>query len=326
MGSGYVGPPNSESAGGDDAIDSTEELAQMDGESDQDYSVRILRIFERIMGNNREAMQQFFEILSNGDKNKAAYMMEILEKNLDQLKKQSKAKGLKIFMKILSVIAIVLAALVVLINPTPFAVAMLLISLAMFVEPMIADAAGYDSLVNSAFKELFEVFKDMGMPVWAAAILMAVLVVVLVLVSAYGLAALGKLLAETGGKIFQGLSTLAATGSGTAANAAGTTTKAAETLMKVLNDLMTWLKSFVTENVKNIVFAADMVSLTASTGLELGQGILKFDVSKSQVEIDKLMAFVDMIVQSMDLTREDAIAFKKMINEYLTRIESMDLV
>lgn len=325
MGAGSVTPASSDTTS-DDAVDSAEELSPLEGESPEDHGVRILRILQKIMQANAEAMEQFFVILSNGDKNKAAYMMEVLNKNLEQLEKQEKSKGLNIFLKILSVVALVLAALVVLINPTPFAVAMLLISIAMFMEPMVADAAGYESLVGKAFKEIFEVFKDMGMPVWAAAILMAVLVIVLVIVSAYGLAALGKLLAEFGGKAFQMLSTVAATGSTTAANAAGSATKAAETVAKIINDLMTWLKSFVTDNIKNIIFAADMVSLTASSGAELAQGVLKFQVTESQVEMDKLQAFVDMIVNSLDLTREDAIEFKKLIYGYLEQIERMKLV
>lgn len=321
-----VGPLSAEDAGGDDTVDSTEELLPNEGESPEDYGIRILRILQQIMKNNSEAMQQFFEILSNGDKNKAAYMMEILDKNLEQLEKQERSKGLKIFLKILSVVALLLSVLVVLINPTPFAVAMLMVSIALFMEPVVAEAAGYESLVGQAFKALFEIFKDMGMPMWAAAILMAVVVIVLVLVSAYGVAALGKLLADFGGKSFRMLSTTTAAGGTTTATAAGSATKAAEAAFKLLNDMLLWLKSFATENVKNIVFAADMTTMTATNAGEAAHSFLRHDVAKSQVDIDKLMAFVDMIIQSLDLTREDAIEFKRLIYECLEQIERMDLV
>lgn len=322
-----IGSASPDEVGGDDVLDSLDELSPSGGESPEDYGVRILKILQQIMDNNAEAMQQFFEILSNGDKNKAAYMMEVLEKNLDQLKKQDRAKGLKIFMKILSVFALIISALVVLINPTPFAVAMLVISIALFMEPMVAEAAGYESLLGRAFKEVFKIFKEMGMPVWAAAILMAVLVIVLVVVSAYGLAALGKLLANFGGKAFQMLSTTAATTAGTTtANVAGAATRTAEAAYKLITDMLVWLKSFVTENVKNLIFAADMTALTASNTAELTHGLMRYQVAESQVEIDKLMGLVDMIVQSLDLTREDAIEFKKLIYGYLEQIERMKLV
>ena len=108
-----IGSTSPDEVGGDDAIDSMDELSPSDGESPEDYGVRILKILQKIMDDNAEAMQQFFEILSNGDKNKAAYMMEVLEKNLEQLQKQDKSKGLKIFLKILSVVALVISALVV---------------------------------------------------------------------------------------------------------------------------------------------------------------------------------------------------------------------
>ncbi len=228
----------------DGSIDSTVEVGATGEAGSEEYAAKILRIMLWMMENNREAMKNFFEVLSDGDKNKAAYMMEVLEKNLEQLKKQERMKGLKIFLKILGVFALILSAIMVLINPTPFAVAMLVIAVAMFLEPMIANATGNESLVGQAFKEIFNVLKDMGLPVWAAAIIMAVVVVAIMVLTAMGAAALGRVMADVGSKFVQMLrgTSAANVAAGQGAGVSGAVVKAVDVSAKAIDDFLLALK------------------------------------------------------------------------------------
>jgi len=312
----------------DGSIDSTDEVGATGEAGSEEYAAKILRIMLWMMENNRDAMKNFFEVLADGDKNKAAHMMEVLEKNLEQLKKQERMKGLKIFLKILGVFALILSAIMVLINPTPFAVAMLVIAVTMFLEPMIANATGNESLVGQAFKEIFNVLKDMGLPVWAAAIIMAVVVVAIMVLTAMGAAALGRVMADVGSKFVQMLrgTSAANVAAGQGAGVSGAVVKAVDVSAKAIDDFLLALKNFVTENMRKIVFAADMTSLAGMNAGELTNGVLKYQVSTSQVSIDKLMAFIDLVTQGLDLSREDAISFKKLISDYVKQIEKMNLV
>lgn len=319
------------SSGASDSTDSVDELDKLDplegGDEDQ-YAAKLIRILLWMVKSNEEALVQFFKILADGDKNKADEMIAMLQENLKQLKKQEKMKGLKVFLKILSVFALIISSLMVLVNPTPIGIAMLVVAIGMFLEPMVSKAAGKESLVNMAFKELFSALKELGMPVWAVAILMAVIVVAMVTVCAYGLVGVGKVIAEMAGKAMEGLksvaaSSVAATGVG---GASGAAVKAVDTVTKLMNDMMTWVKNFITPNIKRLVAAADMTSLTATNSAELANGILKYEVTDSQVTIDKMQALIDTIVEGLDLTRNDAMELKRMIVEYVAQLERMELV
>lgn len=319
---------SSSASGGVDSTEEIDELDSLEGSGEDQYAERLIKVLLWMVQTNQESLEQFFKILADGDKNKADEMLNMLQENLKQLKKQEKMKGLKVFLKILSIFALVIASLMVLVNPTPIGIAMLVVAIGMFLEPMVSKAAGKESLINMAFKELFNALKELGMPVWMVAILMAVIVVAMVTVCAYGLVGVGKVVAELAGKAMQGLKAAAASSvaAGGTSGTSGAVVKSVESVTKMMDDMMAWIKNFITPNIKRLVAAADVTSLTAMNSGELAQGILKYQVTESQVSIDKMMALIDMIVEGLDLTRSDAAELKRMILEYVEQLERMELV
>jgi hypothetical protein len=109
-----------------------------------------------------------------------------LKKIKEEVEASHKAEKAGIFSKIMQIFSIMVSAIAMLIVPSPLTVALFIVTLAMTVEPMIADLAGYESLTGQLMESLTGLIdklpiSDVGKAVLNAIIIIAVFVAVVLI-------------------------------------------------------------------------------------------------------------------------------------------------
>lgn len=159
---------------------------------DSALSCKVVEEFGEFLVTNmtlaREAVQHFVDGMKGAEKAKAEMVLHQIDDYIKQLHKAAKLKGLRAFLKILGPLGLALAALAAVICPSPMTIALLVVCLVMFLEPMISKATGHDSLIEKGIGELFKKLME-AMPPAAAGVLAAVVVLVLVVACTAALAA-----------------------------------------------------------------------------------------------------------------------------------------
>lgn len=98
--------------------------------------------------------------MSDAEKQRAQEVQKQVDDYIQQLEQAKKMEALSTFLKILGPIFLIIAVLIVAICPSPMSVALLMVALAIFIEPYIAKAAGYHSIVEQAMDAFMKPFID----------------------------------------------------------------------------------------------------------------------------------------------------------------------
>jgi hypothetical protein len=245
----------------------------------QDPLILLEELFELSLGITKETslkidknMQELLEglakIIEVVSKNKVEEIKKELDAFVKKLEKQKKGSVLQKFLKALGVLALALAAVSTVVNPTPASAVLLALTFAMVLEPMISGAAGSKSVVESGMQKLIQALSD-KIGTTAGAICSALLVCMLAFVLCS---------AATG---------LAARFAATAANSAS---------KSVLTKLFDFLN--VIRNDKNTLNNFHAIFNSAEAGVLLAQGVLQMELAKVRLDIAKY-------VQQGDLSRAD---------------------
>jgi hypothetical protein len=249
-----------------------------------DFYENLADVFIEGLKNARDTLEHVASSLQGADRNKVLYLKQQIDNFLERLEKQKKAGILGKIFKALGIIGVILAALIACVVPTPVTIALFVLTLVMFIEPMVA---GDKSVIQKGMSELMkgmtEVFGQAG------GIAMAVLIFVVVAVASAALAARG----------------LSAMGSAVT-NASSRLSKLIEKLPEFLRNLCTM--DLTPTQVAALVHFLEAVeaSLSMARGsVQIPMGVLNLEVAKllHAFEVDGAMA--EFITNMMSLMEND---------------------
>ncbi|QJR28347.1 type III secretion system translocon subunit SctE [Limnobacter profundi] len=247
----------------------------------------------------RETLTYMMEGLEGTERAKVAYIRDQVDKFIEQLKK-SKAGGIlgKIF-KALGIIGLILAALVACLVPTPMTVAVFAVALVMVMEPLLAEAGGYDSLIQKGMGAMMKGLTDVFGPIGGAIVGAIILVVLIVLVTA-----------------------AAASGLSMAGSALSSSTS---TAAQMLRQLPTFLQGIITGELTaaqqaallRFLEATEACITAAQGGLQVGMGVLQYEVAKLMHAFNIDQAFIDLINQLLESVGQDIASYQEAINRLI---------
>ena len=162
--------------------------ANYSDQSDESIYEMLANYMTNALENTRGTLSAFIEGLSGAEKAKVAKVKEQVEDYLEKLDQSRKANGLQKFFKALGILGFILAIVAAVFVPTPMTIGLLVVATAMFLEPLISNAAGSESILESGMKAMFEALNDAVGPV-GAAILASVIMLAVALLAASAVAA-----------------------------------------------------------------------------------------------------------------------------------------
>lgn len=223
-----------------------------------------------------------------------AYLDEALDEYIKQLQKQRKSSGLQKFLKALGPIGMVIAAVAAFIAPSPLTIALLVVAVAMFLEPMISKAAGAESLIEQGMEEIFKGLKDTLGPV-AAAVVAALLLILIVILATVAIAA--------------GL-TAASAATSTSTASAGATAQALTQFMKELPKLLgqaftSSLDPAKTQQLQLFLEFAQGVILAVQAGIQIDVALINFEIAKLMRAFGVEQAVIDEWTKIIELVSKD---------------------
>lgn len=131
----------------------------------------------------RDTITSFLDTMKKAERAKAEKTIEQINDYLEQLKKSKEAGGLAKFFNALGALGVALAMISAVLVPSPMTIAILVVTMAMFLEPMISSAAGQESIIAQGMGELIQALSETMDPAAAAALSAIVMLVVVLLVT-----------------------------------------------------------------------------------------------------------------------------------------------
>ena len=247
----------------------------------------------------RETLTGIMEGLEGTERAKVSYIRDQVDKFIEQLKKSKSAGVLGKVFKALGIVGLILSALVACIIPTPMTVAIFAVALVMVMEPLIAEAGGYDSVIQKGMSEMMKglssVFGNVGGAI-VGAILILVMMLLVTSAAASGLAMIGTSLAQS-------------------------TSAAAQFLRQLPNFLQGMLTGELTMSQQAALLrfleATESCITAAQGGLQVGMGMLKMEVAKLMHAFELDQASIDLINHLLESVGQDAAAYQSEINNQL---------
>lgn len=242
----------------------------------------------------RDTISVYLDGLSGAERAKAEHAIKQMDEYIKQLEKQRKSSGLQKFLKALGPIGLVIAALAAFIAPSPLTIALLVVAVAMFLEPMISKAAGAESLIEQGMGEIFNGLKDVLGPI-AAAIVAALLLLIIIILATVAVAA--------------GIAVASAATSTTTASA-GATAQTLAQFMKELPKLMgqaftSSLDPAKTQQLQLFLEFAQSAILAAQAGIQIDMAIINFEVAKLMRAFGLEQAVIDEWSKIIELVSKD---------------------
>ncbi|WP_334118545.1 type III secretion system translocon subunit SctE [Limnobacter sp.] len=247
----------------------------------------------------RDTLTELMKGLEGTERNKVSYIRDQVDKFIEQLKKSKKGGILGKIFKALGIVGLILAALVACLVPTPMTIAVFAVALVMVMEPLLAEAAGHDSLIQKGMGEMMKGLSEVFGPI-GGAIVGAIIILVLVLA----------------------ITAAAAGGISAAGSAIGQSTSATAQFLRQLPAL---LKNFITGELTVAQQGAILRFLEAmEAAITMAQGGLQFEMGRLQLEIANLMhafnidqAFIDLINNLLLSIGQDISAYQEQIQRLL---------
>jgi hypothetical protein len=239
----------------------------------------------------RDTVATYLEGLSGAERARAEHAIKQMNEYIEKLEKQRKSSGLQKFLKALGPIGLIIAAIAAFIAPSPMTIALLVVAVALFLEPMISKAAGAQSIVEQGMGEIFKGLSEVMGPV-AAAVIAAVLLLVIVIFATAAVAA--------GLALFNATATTAST--------------AMQAILQYLKDLpklimqafTTTLDPAKTQKLQTFLEFAQSTILAAQAGIQVDMATINFEIAKlmrsfgiEQAVIDQWMKIIEMVSKDM---------------------------
>jgi len=252
-----------------------------------EHMVRTLRLV-------RDTISAYLDGLTGAERAKAEHAIKQMDEYIKQLQKQRKSSGLQKFLKALGPIGMVIAAVAAFIAPSPLTIALLVVAVAMFLEPMISKAAGAESLIEQGMEEIFKGLKDTLGPV-AAAVVAALLLILIVILATVAIAA--------------GL-TAASAATSTSTASAGATAQALTQFMKELPKLLgqaftSSLDPAKTQQLQLFLEFAQGVILAVQAGIQIDVALINFEIAKLMRAFGVEQAVIDEWTKIIELVSKD---------------------
>lgn len=143
----------------------------------------------------RDVIGSYLVGLEGAERAKVEKVKQQIEDYLEQLRKAKAMSGLAKFFKALGALGVALAMITAILIPTPMTIAILAVTLVMFLEPLISEAAGSESFIEKGMGAMFEALSDALGPIGAIVVgtlLMIAIVVVCTALMAGGLSAMSS--------------------------------------------------------------------------------------------------------------------------------------
>ncbi|WP_370263595.1 type III secretion system translocon subunit SctE [Limnobacter sp.] len=260
--------------------------------------------------NMRDSLSQHIEGLSGAERQKAAQIREQVDKYIKEIEKQKRKGPMEKFMKVFAPILTAFSIMVAVVVPTPMTIAMAVMAVTMFLEPLISKAAGKESMIDQFMGKVIQELSK-HLPPAVAAVITAVVVTVAILLitrgAASGISALGKAVGGPGASAATSAASHAAAVSGsTTSGTAGAAGAAGGTSRSFLQSLggnlgitpqHSGFDAFakITEYIETLLYMG-------KAGMDIDIAVLNFQLAKAlkaygieQAYIEELTTIINMI-------------------------------
>lgn len=237
--------------------------------------------------NARETLNNYVKGLEGAEKAKYEKISKQVDDYLEQLAKSKKLSGLQKFFKALGGLGMLLAVITAVLVPTPMTIALLVVTTAMFMESLISEAAGSESLIEKGMGELFKAMSDALGPVGAA--VMASLI--MVTVAAALTAALGA-----------GMSMLASSTNSMVQSVRSFIQEIPKAIMRFFKSELTPEQS---QTLRRFLEVTQSAVLIAQSGVQFDMATISFELAKLVREYDIDQALIDGWMNTIRILSSD---------------------
>lgn len=249
-----------------------------------------------------EKMSDFAGILERAEGEKLNRIKKHLDEFIAHLEKAKKAEKLGGILKALGFLGLILAAIMTVLTPSPMSIALLVVAIAMAFEPLLAEAAGSESLIQKTMsglaKALSEALGEVGGMIATMLIVMAAMVVMSVGAGA-------------------GISALSNAVAGGASRMAAATQTVTSAFRNLFSDLALTERQVLA--LRKFMGAIEGSVLLAMSGVQTGQGVARFQAAELFKEVAVEKAAIDWWTAMLDLLDAD-IATQR---EFWTEVDLM---
>jgi hypothetical protein len=239
----------------------------------------------------RDTIETYMEGTQGAERAKLGAVKKQIEDYIASLEAAKKAGSLAKVLGALGKIGVALAFVCAVVAPSPMTIGLLVVSLAMMLEPMISDAAGEKSLIESGMGEMFSWLNDQ--------------------------------VGSTGAIVLMSLAMLAIVVASTAAVSAGVSAAgaAASSVMQALRNFVTTFTLPMIGTIQQSPKLVQFLELLQST-MMLAQGGVQIDMAILQLKAAELMkdsevgqAVIDALVQMIKMAQQGTYDYKMLYDQ-----------
>lgn len=239
----------------------------------------------------RDTIETYMEGTQGAERAKLGAVKKQIEDYIASLEAAKKAGSLAKVLGALGKIGVALAFVCAIVAPSPMTIGLLVVSLAMMLEPMISDAAGEKSLIESGMGEMFSWLNDQ-VGSTAAIVLMSLAMLAIVVASTAAVSA--------------------------GVSAAGA---AASSVMQALRNFVTTFTLPMVGTIQQSPKLVQFLELLQST-MMLAQGGVQIDMAILQLKAAELMkdsevgqAVIDALVQMIKMAQQGTYDYKMLYDQ-----------
>lgn len=261
------------------------DIPEVEGRSLDEMLRSLLTEFREL---SDEKLSDFAGILERAEGEKLNRIKKHLDEYIAHMEKAKKAEKLGGILKALGFLGLILAAIMTVLTPSPMSLALLVVAIAMAFEPLLAEAAGSESIIQKSMsalaKALGDKFGEVGGMIAAMLVVMASMVALSVGVGA-GVSAIGSSMANTTGRM---------------ATATQSITGAFRNLFSDMN-----LTERQVMALRKFMGAIESSVLAAMAGVQAGQGVVRFQAAELFKDVAIEKAAIDWWTAMLDLLESD---------------------
>lgn len=277
----YIEPAEAPVTNGVQGGDTYEILAE--------HQIQILKLV-------RQTMESYLDSLGAAEKTRAEHAIKQMNDYIKKLEHERKTSGLRAFLKALGPIGLVIAAIAVVIAPSPMTVAMLMVAVMLTIEPLISKAAGAESIIEKGMGAIFEGLSEVMGPI-AAAVVAAILLIIIAVVAT---AAIGA-----GISMFTSSASLA-----TMEAIAQFAKELPKLLQKAFTSSLDPAKS---QKLQAIFEFSQSVILAAQAGVQIDMALINFEIAKMMHAFELEQAVIDHWLKIIEMVSKDLNGAQEML-------------
>lgn len=256
--------------------------------------------------NIRDSLSDHLEGLSGAERQKAAQIREQVDKYINEIEKQKRKGPMEKFMKVFAPLLTAFSLMIAVVVPTPMTIAMAVVAVTMFLEPLISKAAGDESLIEQGIGKMVQELSKHMPPALAAVVTGIVVTVAVVLITrglASGFSAIGSAVGGPGASAATGTASQAAASTAATASATGTAGSTSRSLIQTMASSLgitpqhSRFEAFakITEYIETMLYMA-------KGGMDIDMAVMNFQLAQAlkaygiaQAYIEELTTVIEMI-------------------------------